>query len=753
MDQAQTGLHIETTWREGRDLNLLETLYHTANGYVGVRNAPEEGHVEGSIRGTYLNGFYENVDIRYDEKLYGFPESKQVLVNVPDAQTVRVEAGDEAFEMFSPAVSERRQELDMELGMAVRSALWRAAGGGLRLKVERMASFVRRNLFVMRISVTSEGYAGPLRFVSVINGAVCNHAAADDPRVASEPLRCLRTLKAGWEGEEACLLSETLRSGLGVVCRARHQCALAYSLHANAERLTAVFEGTIARGESVQLVKYVAYTDSLRMEDWRQAGSRLLGQACIAGFEAMAQEQARWLLAWRKQSLITFYGSEKLSRALGYDLYQLLQSTGTDGSASVAAKGISGEGYEGHVFWDCETYVFPFFLWTQPEAAKGILLYRCGLLEAARKNARRLGIEKGALFPWRTISGTECSSYFPAGAAQYHINGDIAYAFIQYWYVTRDVDFMAEKGAAVLVETARMWLELGYMAEEGFRIDCVTGPDEYTCLVNNNFYTNAAARYNLKGAAAMVRTLARLGKDGCVRAATGVTEEELCSFEEAARRMMLPYDERLGISAQDDSFLHKKPLDWKQLASTQFPLLLHYHPLFLYRHQVCKQADTVLAHLLFPDTAAPEVISRSYEYYNRVTTHDSSLSLCVFAMMAARLGRQEASDGFARTIALDLEDTHGNTRDGLHTASMGGAYLAMLKGFGGIEAEGETLRAAPFLPDSWEGYEIPFCYRGRRLLLNMTREGGAKLRLLSGEALCVRWYGQEMRLEVSGNGC
>ncbi len=356
------------------------------------------------------------------------------------------------------------------------------------------------------------------------------------------------------------------------------------------------------------------------------------------------------------------------------------------------------------------------------------------------------GLAEGALFPGRTISGEECSAVFPAGTAQYHIDADIAYAFIQYALVTEDWAFMAEQGAEVLVETARMWMALGHRAGGEFRIHSVTGPDEYTCLVDNNYYTNAAAQYNLRGAALVMKTLRGRGMADAVVAATGVTPEEEADFLSAAAAMRLPRDERLGISPQDDSFLLKERFDFASLPRDRFPLLLHYHPLFLYRHQVCKQADTVLSHLLFPETADLETQKKSYDYYDAVTTHDSSLSECIFATQAARLGdAHRAAEGFRRAVTLDLMDAHGNTKDGLHTASLGGSYLCLLLGYAGIRAGDAGLSVAPVLPEGIAGYSIPFRYRGRRLSLSVDTEG-RRLTRLAGEPLDVLMDGEPVRI-------
>jgi alpha,alpha-trehalose phosphorylase len=725
--------------REG--FSRLETLFHNANGYLGVRNAPEEGAAEGvdSIRGAYLNAFYELKDVRYGEKLYGFPETQQVMVNVPDAQTVCLWAENERFSMFGERTTLRTQTLDMEAGVSRRACLWESAHGGLRIDVTRMASFRHLGLFLLTYRVTSQGYTGLLKLQAALNADVRNHAAANDPRVAAEPLRCLRVCAVGFENGEAYATAQTLRSGLSLCCRVGYECPWNAEHSQTGTTADTAFTGQLNDGESVELSVFVYYADSRHMADPSRTAREGLALCRKLGTRALFEEQRKHLNTFWAASRVEIQGNEEWQEAMDFNLYELMQSAGDDGIGNVAAKGLSGEGYEGHTFWDSEIYVAPFFLWTNPDMARQMLLYRCNLLPRALANARSLGFHRGALYPWRTIDGDECSAYFPAGTAQYHIDGDIAYAFLQYWDATGDLDFMAENGARVLVETARFWLELGHMGEDGsFRIECVTGPDEYTCLVNNNFYTNATARHNLLGAVRAMRALQRRGMDGRVREATGVTDAELTAFEQAAECMYFPKDERLGISAQDDSFLQKAILDLHSIPKSHFPLLLHYHPLYLYRYQVCKQADTVLAHLLFPDTANFDTARRSYEYYQKVTTHDSSLSLCVFAMAAARLGMaREASALFGQTVGLDLNDAHGNTRDGLHTANMGGAYLCMLRGFAGLAVDENGLSFAPVLPPGFTGYAFAFRYRGGAYRLVVDKKG-AQLTHLSGKVEKIR---------------
>jgi alpha,alpha-trehalose phosphorylase len=359
-----------------------------------------------------------------------------------------------------------------------------------------------------------------------------------------------------------------------------------------------------------------------------------------------------------------------------------------------------------------------------------------------------MGHSKGALYPWRTISGTECSSYFPSGSAQYHISADIAYSFIQYHMVTGDMEFLKEYGAEVLFETARIWIEAGHFKNGQFRIDAVTGPDEYTCIVNNNYYTNAMAKHNLRWAVKAYNLLQTMEPERLAELSNriGLELQETGVWEQAAKQMYLPYDETLMINPQDDSFLNKDVWDLPSTPEDKFPLLLHYHPLTLYRYQVCKQADTVLAHFLLEDEQAAETMKNSYDYYEKVTTHDSSLSSCVFSIMAAKHGYGEkAYDYFIETARLDLDNTHGNTKDGLHMANMGGTWMAIIFGFAGLRIKEEGLSLEPILPAQWEGYSFPLHYQGRKLRVTKSKTQ-SKIELLTGEPFNIKVSGESYRL-------
>lgn len=725
-----------------------ETLFCCANGFLGVRGCFEEGAPEGeiTIRGAYINGFCEEVPIEYNERLYGFPTAKQVIVNLPDAQTVRLYANDRPVRCFDAPASDFHRALDMRLGLTRRAFRWNDGAGAICVAVERMASFAQKGLFCIRYTVTSEGFEGALRLESVLDGDVRNFSDPNDPRVAGGNAHMLTEAVCRVEDGVCAAVVSTRNSRRFAACAMTHTCdGAAQTPTIERGAMTARFACALHNGESVTLVKYCGYAEGEDEADAREKAVKIAEEACAAGDSYWRKAQASYLADFFAHARVEIQGNARLQSDLDFCLYGMLCAAGQDGKSSVAAKGLSGEGYEGHYFWDCETYIFPFFLLTAPDMARRLLVYRYEKLDAARRHARMLGHVRGALYPWRTITGSECSSYYPSGSAQYHINADVAHAFCQYWYATRDAFFLPAI-CEVLVETARLYLDVGHVLDGRFRIDGVTGPDEYTCMVNNNYYTNAGAAQNLLQACALCHTLDEMGGFAALSARIGVTMEELAAFAKAGESMYYPMDEALGVCKQDDSFMSKKAWPIAEIPAENFPLLIHYHPLYINRCRICKQADTVLSHYIYREET-PLVMMRTYRYYEEITTHDSSLSGCVFSIMAARLGDMErAMRYFSMTVGIDREDHNGNTRDGLHIANMGGAYSAVVAGFGGVRVTADGLSLFPLLPKEWTRLRFPLAVCGSRLMVDIEHTG-CRLRLLEGAPMEVRVYGKRVRVQ------
>ncbi len=743
-----------------------ETIFAVGNGYIGMRGNFEEpyhGPAGSSLQGIYLNGFYDSEPIKYGELAYGYAQNSQTMLNVTDSKIIRLYLDDEPFDMLQGTVLSYQRELDMMHGVMVREVLWESPQKRrVQVRIKRLVSLSRRQVAAISYEVIPY-FTGNLTFVSAVQGEVHNEVTMGDPRVGSRfSEQVLQTIDMRQDGSYMALLQRTKNTHFSLVCAAQHEVVTTVPVTTKQTlvgqeaqwHVTAKVSATSVTGEPmvVRLDKFIAYVSSKDYATDRlwQCASDEVNQAAKDGFSSLLQEQADFMAAYWRDSDIVIHGDDALQQSLRFNAFHLLQSAGRDGKTNIAAKGITGEGYEGHYFWDTETYIFPFFLYTQPEIAKKLLDYRYHILDKARQRAKEMA-QKGALYAWRTIDGDETSAYYPAGTAAYHINADIMYALKKYMHATKDDQFMLEKGAEMLFETARLWVDLGdYIPayDHRFCINEVTGPDEYTALVNNNLYTNVMAKDHLLFAWTVAQDLQHRYPEAYKTLANclALSEEEVVSWQRAAEAMYIPYDETLGIYPQDDSFLKKAVWDFEHTPSDHYPLLLHYHPLVIYRYQVLKQADVVLAEFLQGDQFTTEQKQRDFDYYEKITTHDSSLSPCIYSIMAAELGDLEkAYRYFAQTARMDLDDYNGNVKDGIHTASMGGTWLALVAGFGGLREYDGQLLFRPVLPPKWQGYEFRVHFQGR-LIEIIVDQTGVAYHLLHGEDIMIKHEHQSLLL-------
>jgi alpha,alpha-trehalose phosphorylase len=638
-----------------------ESLLALGNGYLGVRGTPEEGapaHEPGAI----LNGFHETWPIVYPEDAFGLARTGQTIVNAPDGTIVRLLVDDEPVDLASGRV------LDMRAGMLRREVEVQTARARLLVRSSRLVSLDDRHLTAVGYEVTAlDGDAA----ITLVSEIVTHHAeaTADDPRRGKGfAEKVLVPLAADARGARAVLHLATRNSGLEVACGMDHRVDGADALvdaaaAGDGARVTVLAD--LAAGESLRLEKFVAY-------DWGTGDPaanvhRTLDRAARLGHAAIEKRHRRHVEDFWRRSDVRIDGAPELQQAARFNLFQLLQATARADGRGVPAKGVTGPGYEGHYFWDTEVYVVPFLIHTTPEWARRLLDFRCGMLEAARARAVEVG-HRGALYPWRTITGQEASAWYAAGTAQYHINADIAHAMHHYNRVTGDLEFLLDCGAAVLVETARFWMELGFFSERRggrFCINGVTGPDEYTTVVDNNAYTNLMAKENLEIAVRITEWLAGADPEGHAALVrdTGLTALEVEGWRRAAELMYVPRHEELGIVLQDERFLEREPWNLAATPDAHHPLLLHYHPLEIYRRQVIKQTDVVLATYLVDDTFSEEETRRTFDYYDPLTTGDSTLSACIQSVVASAVGYEDAAlEYFLDACAVDLLDLHGTPR-------------------------------------------------------------------------------------------
>jgi alpha,alpha-trehalose phosphorylase len=733
------------------DLDVLaetESIFALANGHIGLRANLDEGEPF-AVPGTYLNSFYEVRPLPYAEAGYGYPEAGQTMVNVTNGKIIRLLVDDEPFDVRYGQLLSHERVLDFREGLLHRDVLWRSpAGASVRVRSTRLVSLVQRAVAAIKYEV--EATDDPIRVV-VQSELIANEAGpprSKDPRAAAVLESPLESEEFGHHDSRVALLHRTRASELRMAAGMDHDVEGPGGLAAACESFPDLGRFTVAAnlapGDRVCVVKYLAYgwSSQRSLPAVRDQVIAALAEAKHTGWDGLVAGQRTYLDDFWARADVELEGDVELQQAVRFSLFHVLQAGVRAEQRAISAKGLTGPGYDGHTFWDAETFVLPLLTYTTPDAAADALRWRHSTLDLARERARQLGLE-GATFPWRTIRGQECSSYWPAGTAAFHVNADIAAAVARYEAATGDDEFDLDVGLELLVETARLWRSLGHHDRQGgFRIDGVTGPDEYSAIADNNIYTNVMARANLIAAADAAARHPRHAAE------LGVDSEEAAAWRDAARDMLIPWDDDLGVHPQSEGFTRHERWDFQHTPPDHYPLLLHYPYFDLYRKQVVKQADLVLALYLCGDCFTPEEKARDFHYYEALTVRDSSLSACTQAVVAAEVGHLDlAYDYFAEAALIDLHDLAQNTRDGLHIASLAGAWAAAVAGFGGMRDHGPTLTFAPRLPPRLERLAFRVVFRGRRLLVETTSRQ-ATYTLLAGEPLQTSHHGEEITVAV-----
>lgn len=756
---------IETEFKVANNYRN-ETTFALSNGYIGTRGTLEENYdfdIETGLEGNFINGFYEQEPIRYGEWNFGFPTESQSLLNLPNVKTVRFYIEDELFDMRQGTISDYQRVLHMKEGIVERSLIWTSPNGRrVQIRTERMVSFVKKNWMEQLYEVTLLDKDSQITFVSELDADIENHTRKTNPLVDYGPFgRRLYPDKIEADKEILFYQGTTKNSNLTMACGCFHKIlAEHYTVCASKSEFKAelTYKLEAKKQVPVRLEKYIAYTSTLDepKEELEEFIKKELEESKNIGYEKIRQMQVSYMHNFWEGADIQIDGDNALQQGLRFNLFHIMQGAGRDGKTGMGAKGLTGEGYEGHYFWDTEMYVLPVLVFTDPALAKSLLHFRFETLDQARERARILGHQKGALYPWRTINGTEASTYYPLGTAQYHINADIAYAFWLYYSVTKDYEFLKEEAVEVLCETARVWADVGSFAEcKGNRycICCVTGPDEYNALVDNNFYTNLMARENLRAALKALEII-KEEKEAYDRFVhkIGLTDDECVLWQKIIEKMYLPYDEQLGIYPQDDGFLMRKQWDDSKIPEEKRHLLYeNYHPLFVFRQKMSKQADAILGFYLHSNFFTKEEIKKNYDFYQTVTLHHSSLSTCIFGIVACQIGYyEEAFRYFTESARMDLDDYHNNFYAGIHAANMAGTWQAMVNGFAGMRVNNEKLEFHPFLPESWNGYRFLLTYQKSRLEVNVSK-GEVRVTLKNKVPVSL-WLGEkEYKLEKEGD--
>jgi alpha,alpha-trehalose phosphorylase len=733
------------------DLDVLaqsESVFALSNGHIGWRGNLDEGDPNG-LSGSYLNGVHELRPLPYAEVGYGYPERDQVILNVTDGKLIRLLVDDQPFDVRYGELHSHERVLDFREGVLQRRVEWSSPSDRrIRVTSTRLVSLVQRSVAAVRYEV--EAIDHPVRLV-IQSELVTNEPpppVSGDPRVAAVLDAPWQSQAHGSDGTWAELVHQTEHSELLMAAAMDHVVEGPPSTQIEAEsspdlaRVTVTV--TLEPGERFCLIKYVTYGWSA--ERSREAVRDQVDAAMVvarqSGWEGLVAEQHDFLEEFWERADVEIDGDDEIQQAARFALFHVLQTGVRSERRAISAKGLTGTGYDGHAFWDSETYVLSVLSYTEPEAVAHALIWRHSTLSMAQDRAAQFGFH-GAAFPWRTITGAECSSYWPAGTAAFHVGADIADAVIRYTHATSDEEFELKYGLELLIETARLWCSLGHFdIEGGFRIDGVTGPDEYSAIADNNIYTNLMAQRNLRAAADMSERHRERASE------LAVDDEEIKSWRDAAEAMVIPFDEVLGVHPQSERFTDHQLWDFSSTTPDQYPLMLHFAYFDLYRKQVIKQADLVLAMYLRGDAFTPEQKRANFDYYERLTVRDSSLSASCQAVMAAEVGYLElAHDYLAEAALMDLDDLEHNTRDGLHIASLAGTWIALVAGLGGMRECQESLNFAPRLPAGIARLSINLVFQGRRLRVETTAQS-TSYTLKAGDDLELFHFGKSLALTV-----
>jgi alpha,alpha-trehalose phosphorylase len=730
-------------------IGQLESIFALANGHIGLRGNLDEGEPY-AVPGSYLNGFFEYRPYTHPEIGYGFPDASQAIVNITDGKIIRLIVGDSPLDLRYGQILSHEQSLDFRTGLLTRETDWTSPGGrSVRVTSRRLVSFARRS--VAAIAYEVEPLDDDIE-IAVQSDLLCSESAdsgvSNDPRAGANMANPLVPELSAGHGTSCTLVHRTKRSGLRVAVGADHiveapePAQMSVDVNDSLARLT--IAARIPKGTRFRLVKLLAYGWSHRRSAaaLRDQVEGALATARLAGWDKLVQEQRARLDDYWRQADVEIDGDPELQQAVRFALFHILQASGRHEGRAIQAKGLTGPGYDGHVFWDAEAFVLPVLTYTLPASAREQLGWRHATLPFARSRAETLG-QRGAAFPWRTIHGEECSAYWPAGTAAFHINAAIADATARYVSATEDSEFDRTIGLDLLVESARLWTSLGHFATDGsFRIHGVTGPDEYTAVVDDNVYTNLMAQRNLRSA------VAACDRWPLESAALGVDDAEREEWTRAADVMIVPYDDRLGVHSQSQGFTQHAEWDFDATSPQHYPLMLHFPYFDIYRKQVIKQADLVLAMHLRGDAFTPEQKQRNFVYYEARTVRDSSLSASTHAVVAAEVGYLDLAYAYWREAALtDLRDLHHNIDQGLHIASLAGAWNAAVAGFGGMRDHDGRLTFAPRLPAGLTRLTFRLNVQGRCLVVEIGQDA-ATYRLMDGKPLETWHHGEPITVEA-----
>jgi maltose phosphorylase len=738
-----------------------ESIFSLGNGRMGQRANFEEQYSGETLQGTYLAGVYYPDKTRVGWWKNGYPEYFAKVLNAPNWIGIDVEINGEQVDLHKNKPVEFRRELNMQQAYLERTFALYVGEGRLEIASRRFLSMKRDEIGAIRYAIRSVDFDGEVSFTPYIDANVVNRDSNYDEKF--------------WEMEAAkavagsgYLVARTRKTGF-VSCM-----TMCYTLEKNGSFVEVNPEVEqrddyvsnrvtleLGQGEEVILYKYVSVLSSMnhRPEEMQKEGIKILIPAMEAGFEGLFEEHAAaWEEKWAHSDII-IEGDTSAQQGIRFNIFQLNQTyTGKDERLNIGPKGFTGEKYGGSTYWDTEAYMIPFYLSSASEdVARNLLIYRHKQLGKAIENAEKLGFSGGAaLYPMVTMNGEECHNEWEITFEEIHRNGAIAFAIYDYVRYTSDRKYLASHGLEVLVAISRFWRQrVNWSDVKGKYVMLgVTGPNEYENNVNNNWYTNKMAAWTLTYTIEELEHQKKEDPEHFEALAEKIglkMEEETSTWKDIIEHFHFPYEENKQVFLQQDGFMDKEQVMVADLDPAQRPINQHWSWDRILRSNFIKQADVLQGIFVLEDQFDQETIERNFDFYEPRTVHESSLSPCVHSILAARIGRfKKAYEMYLRTSRLDLDDYNNEVNEGLHITSMGGTWMSVVHGFGGMMIREGLLSFEPHLPESWKALSFKILYRERTLKVHIEK-GRVSIENLEGEAVELFLEGKKVKLEKSGS--
>lgn len=736
---------LKTTQLHREHIRLQESLTSLGNGYMGMRGNFEETYSGDHHQGTYIAGIWYPDKTRVGWWKIGYPDYFGKVINAINLVGLRIWIDQEEIDLFIDHLEQFQLELDMKKAVLRHSYIVKKPGKMVKIEIERFFSIVHKEIAAIRFRAMNLGKPATIKLIPYLDGNVKNEDANYDELFWMD-------IHSEVNETRAAVITETIENPFGVprfTVAATMGCrtdAILTTHQAKPLYAEQIYEKELGENESLHLEKIIAVTTSRDYEKelLLSRAYELLDQALESGYEELFQEHAAaWQKRWDKAD-VRIVGDPEAQQGIRFNLFQLFSTYyGDDPRLNIGPKGFTGEKYGGATYWDTEAYAVPMYLSvTSPEVTRNLLLYRYNHLPQAHENAKKLGL-KGALYPMVTFTGVECHNEWEITFEEIHRNGAIAYAIYNYVNYTGDKEYINQFGIDVLVGISRFFADRVHFSEQKqkYMIHGVTGPNEYENNVNNNWYTNRIAVWTLKFT---IASLDKIGKEKIT--ALNITEKELAQWHDIIDQMYFPYDEKLDIFLQQDGFLDKPIQPISAIPIEDLPLNQHWSWDRILRSCYIKQADVLQGFYFFNDEFTLEEKQRHFEFYEPLTVHESSLSPCVHAILAAELRKEDkAVELYKRTSRLDLDNYNHDTEDGLHITSMTGSWLSIVHGFAGMRTFNETLSFAPFLPKIWDAYAFKINYRNRLLEVNVNKRH-VTVSLLEGEPLELKLFEESINL-------